>query len=144
MEEDMSGLKEARRRSNMVEEKKKCDQSAEQRAEQVDKSDTSSFLVKDSAYGSLGHSASSSMGPINPPPGIYNNLYPLRERSHTPSTTPSCRSGAGGSSLINSQSSSTILNLTSIGGSNYPRQIEPPTQKVRVSANSRKKIKSNL
>ena len=56
----MSGMEEVGNPST-VEEKKKCDQTAEQRAEQVDRSDTSSFLVKDSAYGSLGHSASSSM-----------------------------------------------------------------------------------
>ena len=141
MEEHMSGM-EVGGNPNTVEEKKKCDQTAEQRAEQVDRSDTSSFLVKDSAYGSLGHSASSSMGPINPPPGIYNHLYPVRERSHTPSTAPS--STRGGSSLINSQSSSTTRTLSSLGSGSGPKQIEPPGHKVRVSASSRKKIRSNI
>ena len=134
MEEHSSGMEEGVN-PNMGEKKKKCGQ----RAEQVDRSDTSSHLVKDSAYGSLGHSASSSMGPIAPPPGIYNHLYPLRERSHTPSTT----SGAGGSSLINSQSSSTTVTFSSLG-SGAPKQIEPPGHKVKVSASSRKKIRSNI
>ena len=134
MEELSSGMEEVVN-PNIVEEKKKCGQTVEQ----VDRSDTSSHLVKDSAYSSLGHSASSSMGPINPPPGIYNHLYPLRERSHTPST----KSGAGGSSLINSQSSSTTVTLSSLG-SGTPKQIEPPGHKVRVSTSSRKKIRSNI
>ena len=121
-----------------IAETKKCRKTAEQ----VDRSDTSSSLVRDSAYGSLGHSASSSMGPIKPPPGMYNHLYPLRERSHTPSSRRSGTGGAGGS-LINSQSSSTTVTLSSLS-SGAPKQIEPPGQKVRVSASSRKKIQSNI
>ena len=64
--------------------------SAEQ--EQVDKSEISSSLYKgssevgttfvDSAYGSLGHSASSSLGPIVPPTSVFNHLYP-QVKSHT-------------------------------------------------------------
>ena len=119
---------------------KKCDEQVfEQPGAKMDESDNSSLLFKDSAYGSLGHSASSSMGPIIPPTGIFNHLYPhISQRSHTPSTTPSSRSG--GSSLVNSQSSSTVA-LSSIG-SNQKQHIDPP--KIRVSASSRKKIKSNL
>lgn len=64
--------------------------SAEQ--EQVDKSEISSSLYKgssevgttfvDSAYGSLGHSASSSLGPIVPRTSVFNHLYP-QVKSHT-------------------------------------------------------------
>ena len=107
----------------------------EQSNDKSEKSEISSILYKDSGYGSLGHSASSSMGPIIPPTGIFNHYFPsTSERAKTPSTTPSCRSG--GSSLVNSQSSSTMTATS--------KQIDPPGQKLKISASSRKKGKSNL
>ena len=104
----------------------------------VDKSDNSSVLFKDSAYSSLGHSASSSMGPVIPPTGIFNHLYSHHNRDKkTPSTS--------GGSLTNSNSSSAVAQSSlSTSTSNKSKYIEPPPGKVRVSASSRKKIKSSL
>ena len=108
----------------------------EQSNDNAEKSEISSLLYKDSGYGSLGHSASSSMGPVIPPTGIFNHYFPrTSERAKTPSTTPSCRSG--GSSLVNSQSSSTMAT------SGLSKQIDPPGQKIRIrEASGRKKVKS--
>ena len=106
-----------------------------------DQQSDSSLLFKDSAYGSLGHSASSSMGPIIPPTGIFNQLY--SNRAKTSSTTPSSKSG--GSSLINSQSSSTTMAQSSHSsqGQGHPK-IDTASPKFKVSASSRKKIRSNI
>jgi len=119
--------------------------SAEQ--EQVDKSEISSSLYKgssevgttfvDSAYGSLGHSASSSLGPIVPPTSVFNHLYPQCHpgKKRTPSITPSSNSGSTAFTHSHSSHSSNLFCRTA-------NKIEPQLPKQRISTSIRNKLRT--